>query len=207
MWRFALQQNQPALLPALHAGLTQPDMCCGPQGMSLWTVQPCRHVTFTNQEWEIPPLRFEAGTAPMGEAVALAAACVYLSSIGMTDIADHSAEQAAYVYREVSAAVHWGGDCNSTLSTSAWWEKAHMLEGQQRRAGSIAVCRGRSAALAAAPCVGYMVGWAGGAPTLLITSASLYPEQASCRWGCTEHHCSSYVKHDASCIKYSAEGC
>ena len=68
-------------------------------------VVPCRHVTFTDQEWEDPPLRFEAGTAPMGEAVALAAACVYLSSIGMTDIADHSAEQAAYVYREVRAAV------------------------------------------------------------------------------------------------------
>ena len=68
----------------------------------------------------------------MGEAVALAAACVYLSSIGMTDIADHSAEQASHAYREVSAAVLWGGNCNSTLSTSAWCKQTRILEGPQR---------------------------------------------------------------------------
>lgn len=90
--------------------------CCGPPGMSLKPIQPCRHVTFNDREWEDPPLRFEAGTAPMGEAVALAAACVYLSGIGMTDIADHSAEQAAYAYREVSAAVHWGVTAEARLA-------------------------------------------------------------------------------------------
>jgi cysteine desulfurase/selenocysteine lyase len=46
-------------------------------------------VTFEATTWAAPPARFEAGTPPVAEAVALAAAVEYLQEIGMDRIRAH----------------------------------------------------------------------------------------------------------------------
>jgi len=49
------------------------------------------------------PARFEAGTPAIGEAIALGAACDYLSEIGMEAIHGHEVELLAYALERLSA--------------------------------------------------------------------------------------------------------
>src|SRR5690606_29819854 len=48
-------------------------------------------VTLTGSTFAPPPLRFEAGTPPIAEAIGLGAAVAYLESLGMNAIHDHVA--------------------------------------------------------------------------------------------------------------------
>lgn len=53
-------------------------------------------VSFAGTSFAAPPLRFEAGTPAIAEAVGLAAAIEYVSTIGMNRIAAHEADLLAY---------------------------------------------------------------------------------------------------------------
>lgn len=53
--------------------------------------------------YALPPSRFEPGTPPIAEVVGLAAACDYLTSIGMDKIYSHEKELGAYLYSELDA--------------------------------------------------------------------------------------------------------
>ena len=55
-----------------------------------------RKVQFDVTTWGELPHKFEAGTAPMAEAVGLAAAIDYLNDVGMETIEQHEHELAAY---------------------------------------------------------------------------------------------------------------
>jgi cysteine desulfurase/selenocysteine lyase len=50
-----------------------------------------------------PPSRFEAGTPAIGEAIALGAACDYLSALGMPAVHAHERDLGAYLYAQLSA--------------------------------------------------------------------------------------------------------
>ncbi|KAF2554494.1 hypothetical protein F2Q68_00013068 [Brassica cretica] len=50
-----------------------------------------------------PPSRFEAGTPAIGEAIALGAACDYLSDIGMPKIHEYEVELAKYLYEKLAS--------------------------------------------------------------------------------------------------------
>lgn len=60
-------------------------------------------VEMTGTTFMDPPTRFESGTQPVSEAVALAAAVRYLDGIGMSAIAAHEEELAARMVAELSA--------------------------------------------------------------------------------------------------------
>jgi len=55
-----------------------------------------RHVTFEESSWNELPWKFEAGTPPIAEGIALAAAADYLDAIGMDRIREHENELAQY---------------------------------------------------------------------------------------------------------------
>jgi len=55
-----------------------------------------RNVTFEDASWNELPWKFEAGTPPIAEGIALAAAADYLEAIGMEAIADHENHLAQY---------------------------------------------------------------------------------------------------------------
>lgn len=55
-------------------------------------------VTFAKTTFAPPPARFEAGTPPIVEAIGLATACDWLSSLGWSDVQE--AEHALYAYAE-----------------------------------------------------------------------------------------------------------
>jgi cysteine desulfurase / selenocysteine lyase len=59
-------------------------------------------VAMTGSTFAQPPMRFEAGTPPIAEAVALGAAVDYLSAIGMERIARHEKELTAYALEGLS---------------------------------------------------------------------------------------------------------
>jgi cysteine desulfurase/selenocysteine lyase len=59
-------------------------------------------VTFEATTWAAPPSRFEAGTPPVAEAVALAAAVDYLQTIGMDRIRSHEDALLEMATRKVS---------------------------------------------------------------------------------------------------------
>ena len=59
-------------------------------------------VTFEATTWAAPPSRFEAGTPPVAEAVALAAAVDYLQAIGMDRIRSHEDALLGIATRKVS---------------------------------------------------------------------------------------------------------
>jgi cysteine desulfurase / selenocysteine lyase len=59
-------------------------------------------VTFEKTTFALPPARFEAGTPPIVEAIGLASACDWLSTIGWADL--HSAERELYTYAEAKLA-------------------------------------------------------------------------------------------------------
>jgi cysteine desulfurase / selenocysteine lyase len=48
-----------------------------------------------------PPLRFEAGTPAIAEAIGLGAACDYLSGIGMARVQDAEHQLGGYLYEQV----------------------------------------------------------------------------------------------------------
>ncbi|MFP9192033.1 SufS family cysteine desulfurase [Natronosalvus vescus] len=62
-----------------------------------------RHVTFTRSSWNELPWKFEAGTPPIAEGIALAAAADYLEAIGMDAIAAHENELAQYALEALEA--------------------------------------------------------------------------------------------------------
>jgi len=59
-----------------------------------------RHVTLTNASWNELPWKFEAGTPPIAEGIALAAAIDYLEDIGMDAVRDHENELAQYALEQ-----------------------------------------------------------------------------------------------------------
>jgi len=59
-------------------------------------------VTFAKTTFAPPPARFEAGTPPIVEAIGLASACDWLSSLGWADL--HAAERELFAYAEAKLA-------------------------------------------------------------------------------------------------------
>jgi cysteine desulfurase/selenocysteine lyase len=53
--------------------------------------------------WAEPPMKFEAGTSPIAEAVGLGAAVDYLSRLGMPAVREHGQEIAAYALERLDA--------------------------------------------------------------------------------------------------------
>ena len=62
-----------------------------------------RHVTFDDASWNELPWKFEAGTPPIAEGIALAAAADYLDDIGMERVEEHEAELARYAHERLDA--------------------------------------------------------------------------------------------------------
>jgi cysteine desulfurase/selenocysteine lyase len=55
-----------------------------------------RHVTYEDSTWNRPPWKFEAGTPPIAEGIALAAAADYLEEVGMDVVEERENELAQY---------------------------------------------------------------------------------------------------------------
>jgi len=62
-----------------------------------------RHVTFEEASWNELPWKFEAGTPPIAEGIALAAAAEYLDDIGMEQVQQHETELTRYAHERLSA--------------------------------------------------------------------------------------------------------
>jgi len=60
-------------------------------------------VTYTKSTYKAPPMRFEAGTPPIAEAIGLAAAMDYLESLGRAEIASHDASLGDLARRGLAA--------------------------------------------------------------------------------------------------------
>lgn len=60
-------------------------------------------VTMTETTYLAPPTRFEAGTQPVSQAVALAQACRYLSAVGLAAIREHEEALGARMVAELGA--------------------------------------------------------------------------------------------------------
>ncbi|PHQ45238.1 cysteine desulfurase, partial [Halorubrum sp. C3] len=61
-----------------------------------------RNVTLTDSTWNELPWKFEAGTPPIAEGIALGAAVDYLEELGMDAVRDHENELAQYLLRELA---------------------------------------------------------------------------------------------------------
>ncbi|NIC00325.1 SufS family cysteine desulfurase [Halobacterium sp. R2-5] len=61
-----------------------------------------RHVTFDESTWNELPWKFEAGTPPIAEGIALAEAADYLDELGMDAVREHENELAQYLLRELA---------------------------------------------------------------------------------------------------------
>ena len=59
-----------------------------------------RHVTLADASWNELPWKFEAGTPPIAEGIALAAAIDYLEEIGMEAVRDHENDLAQYALEQ-----------------------------------------------------------------------------------------------------------
>ena len=55
-------------------------------------------VTFEESKWNELPWKYEAGTPPICQGIALASACDYLDEIGLENVERHESELAAYAY-------------------------------------------------------------------------------------------------------------
>jgi cysteine desulfurase/selenocysteine lyase len=62
-----------------------------------------RHVTLSDATWNDLPWKFEAGTPPIAEGVALAAAADYLGDVGMDAVREHENDLAQYLLRRLAA--------------------------------------------------------------------------------------------------------
>lgn len=60
-------------------------------------------VTMESTTFMAPPVRFEAGTQPVSQVVALAAACRYLAAVGMDAVREHEETLGARMVAELSA--------------------------------------------------------------------------------------------------------
>ncbi|MFB6072042.1 MAG: SufS family cysteine desulfurase [Halobacterium sp.] len=61
------------------------------------------HVTFDESAWNDLPWKFEAGTPPIAEGIALAAAADYLDDVGMENVREHENDLAQYLLAELEA--------------------------------------------------------------------------------------------------------
>ncbi|GAA0218728.1 SufS family cysteine desulfurase [Halobaculum roseum] len=61
-----------------------------------------RNVTLTDSTWNELPWKFEAGTPPIAEGIALGAAVDYLSELGMENVRAHENDLAQYLLRELA---------------------------------------------------------------------------------------------------------
>ncbi|QZX99208.1 SufS family cysteine desulfurase [Halobaculum rubrum] len=61
-----------------------------------------RNVTLTDSTWNELPWKFEAGTPPIAEGIALGAAVEYLEDLGMENVRAHENELAQYLLRELA---------------------------------------------------------------------------------------------------------
>jgi selenocysteine lyase/cysteine desulfurase len=57
--------------------------------------------------YEESPLRFEAGTPAIAEAIGLGAACDYLSGIGMGRVQEAEQQLGTYLYEQVRGCCFW----------------------------------------------------------------------------------------------------
>ncbi|WP_336135053.1 aminotransferase class V-fold PLP-dependent enzyme [Natronomonas amylolytica] len=60
-------------------------------------------VTYEDSKWNELPWKYEAGTPPISQGIALAEACDYLDDIGLENIQRHEAELAEYAYEQLTA--------------------------------------------------------------------------------------------------------
>lgn len=60
-------------------------------------------VFLDHSTYAAPPARFEAGTPAIGEAIALGAACDYLSAVGMDKVHEYEQQIGTYLYDRLSA--------------------------------------------------------------------------------------------------------
>ncbi|WP_436925641.1 SufS family cysteine desulfurase [Halosimplex amylolyticum] len=65
-----------------------------------------RNVTFSDASWNGLPWKFEAGTPPIAEGIALAAAADYLADVGMDAVRDHETELAQYALERLADRDH-----------------------------------------------------------------------------------------------------
>ncbi|WP_058983736.1 SufS family cysteine desulfurase [Halobacterium sp. CBA1132] len=65
-----------------------------------------RHVTFDEATWNDLPWKFEAGTPPIAEGIALAEAADYLDDLGMDAVRDHENDLAQYLLGELADREH-----------------------------------------------------------------------------------------------------
>lgn len=61
-----------------------------------------RNVTLTDSTWNELPWKFEAGTPPIAEGIALGAAVDYLADLGMDAVRDHENDLAQYLLQELA---------------------------------------------------------------------------------------------------------
>ncbi|SFR65526.1 SufS family cysteine desulfurase [Halogeometricum limi] len=61
-----------------------------------------RHVTYEDSTWNRPPWKFEAGTPPIAEGIALAAAADYLDEVGMDTVEEREHELAQYALERLA---------------------------------------------------------------------------------------------------------
>ncbi|QIB74401.1 SufS family cysteine desulfurase [Halogeometricum borinquense] len=61
-----------------------------------------RHVTYEDSTWNRPPWKFEAGTPPIAEGIALAAAADYLDDVGMDFVEERENELAQYALERLT---------------------------------------------------------------------------------------------------------
>lgn len=61
-----------------------------------------RNVTLTDSTWNDLPWKFEAGTPPIAEGIALGAAVDYLDDLGMENVRAHENDLAQYLLRELA---------------------------------------------------------------------------------------------------------
>jgi cysteine desulfurase/selenocysteine lyase len=86
---------------------------CGPTGIGglygkqhlleemepyLYGGEMIRRVTFEDSTWEDLPWKFEAGTPPIEQGIAMARAADYLTEIGLEDVRKHEEQLAEYAY-------------------------------------------------------------------------------------------------------------
>ena len=68
-------------------------------------------VTYEDASWAPPPMKFEAGTPNVADAIALGAAADYLSALGMANIREHEIALTSYAlerFREIEDAETYG---------------------------------------------------------------------------------------------------
>jgi len=65
-----------------------------------------QHVSFTDASWNELPWKFEAGTPPIAEGIALGAAIDYLEDIGMDAVREHENDLAQYALERLSSRDH-----------------------------------------------------------------------------------------------------